>query len=292
MSRQQARKSERSAVASCCECCYAAFTKLQEVKMKSTALLVLLIVSTALPAAAQGTIPVVGQKFRFDFGKYAFRLYFRSDSDLVITGLIDNQEGNSQTVSTHMTEIRPDVYIVTWQEKSGTTVTDVQDFARGIVYANITEPGNHFEHWIGKIIPLHQSEEHSVSSGGEASTSRNEAVIKRLLDEAFNKKDTSAVSRLVRKDYIQHNPNFATGRGALLRVIASLAKNAPDTKWELKRIWVVGNYVITQSLYRFSKTGKGYAAVDIFRMQNGKAAEHWDVVQKIPDKSANNNTMF
>ncbi len=119
-------------------------------------LIVLIASLLATPTFAQGhhTIQVIGHTFKFDFGEYAFQLHFKNDTLLTLALLRGTKPGPEQTVVISKTRIRPNVYMVTWQEKSGTTVTDVQDFGRGIVYANITEPGNHFEHWIGKITPL------------------------------------------------------------------------------------------------------------------------------------------
>jgi predicted SnoaL-like aldol condensation-catalyzing enzyme len=40
------------------------------------------------------------------------------------------------------------------------------------------------------------------------------------------------------------------------------------------------------------ESGRGWAVVDIFRLEKGRIVEHWDVVQDVPEKSANDNTMF
>lgn len=110
----------------------------------------------AVPSFAQEhhQVPVVGHTFKFDFGKYSFELDFKSDTLLTIALLKGSEPGPAERVRISRTEIRPNVYMVTWQERSGTTVTDVQDFSKGIVYANVTEPGGHFEHWKGKITEL------------------------------------------------------------------------------------------------------------------------------------------
>jgi len=90
--------------------------------------------------------------------------------------------------------------------------------------------------------------------------------------------------------YIQHDPNMPTGRKGFMEGIPAFYKMFPDLKWELKNIWADGDYVIAHSLYRFAKSGN--SVVDIFRMKDGNADEHWDVSQEIPDKIAHGNGMF
>lgn len=67
-------------------------------------------------------------------------------------------------------------------------------------------------------------------------------------------------------------------------------KDAPKEKVDLQRIAADGDLVY---LHVRSKMGnKTVAVVDIFRIENGKIAEHWDVIQEVPEKSANPHPMF
>jgi predicted SnoaL-like aldol condensation-catalyzing enzyme len=116
--------------------------------------------------------------------------------------------------------------------------------------------------------------------------------VEKLLDTAFNKKDLNAAAGMLTDEYIQHNPGVETGKAGFLKSIPGFYKMYPDMKWELKHIYTDGDFVIVHSLYMFTKKGSGTAAVDIFRIKDGKADEHWDVLQQVPDKSANKNTMF
>jgi len=92
--------------------------------------------------------------------------------------------------------------------------------------------------------------------------------------------------------YIQHNPLAADGPEGLRDFLDYLKKNFPQSKSEIKRVMVDGDYVILR-VHAIRQPGdRGSAIVDIFRVEDNKIQEHWDSVQPIPEKSMNNNTMF
>jgi predicted SnoaL-like aldol condensation-catalyzing enzyme len=53
-----------------------------------------------------------------------------------------------------------------------------------------------------------------------------------------------------------------------------------------------GNLVVTHDLVKTSPEDRSMAGVDIFRLRNDKIVEHWDVRQPVPERAANDNTMF
>jgi predicted SnoaL-like aldol condensation-catalyzing enzyme len=61
---------------------------------------------------------------------------------------------------------------------------------------------------------------------------------------------------------------------------------------EIKRIIAEGDYVVLHSHLILKPGDRGSAVVEIFRLENGKIVEHWDVAQEVPETSANNNTLF
>jgi predicted SnoaL-like aldol condensation-catalyzing enzyme len=50
--------------------------------------------------------------------------------------------------------------------------------------------------------------------------------------------------------------------------------------------------VVTHSLHKTSPEDRGTAAADIFRLEEGKVVEHWDVLQPVPESAANDHPMF
>ncbi len=108
----------------------------------------------------------------------------------------------------------------------------------------------------------------------------------------INQKDFEATSKYVGSRYIQHNPMGADNLEGIKNFIQFLREKMPDAHWEMKRVFADGDYVITHGHFVSKPGDRGMAVMDIFRLENGKVVEHWDVGQPIPEKSMNTNTMF
>jgi predicted SnoaL-like aldol condensation-catalyzing enzyme len=114
-----------------------------------------------------------------------------------------------------------------------------------------------------------------------------------FLDMVFNqKKVKEGFDTYVGDKYIQHNPIAADGKEAAVEVLGEALQALPGWTYEIKHAYVDGDYAIIHSHVRMKPEDRGMAVVDIFRFEKGKVVEHWDVVQPIPEKSANDNTMF
>jgi predicted SnoaL-like aldol condensation-catalyzing enzyme len=113
-------------------------------------------------------------------------------------------------------------------------------------------------------------------------------AIRTLYEKVFNEGRADVLSGLIAGPYIQHNPLFPDGPDPLMGYL----KQAGGLPCEVKRLAIDGNLAFVHVRYP-DWAGKEHAAVDIFRFNDeGKIVEHWDVLQPVPDTSANNNTMF
>jgi len=129
----------------------------------------------------------------------------------------------------------------------------------------------------------------------EAGISKNSKAQKAVafLDMVFNqKKVKEGFDKYVGDKYIQHNPIAPDGKEAAVEILGKALQALPGWTYEIKHAYVDGDIVIVHSHVRMKADDRGMAVVDIFRFEKGKVVEHWDVVQPIPEKSANNNTMF
>jgi predicted SnoaL-like aldol condensation-catalyzing enzyme len=112
----------------------------------------------------------------------------------------------------------------------------------------------------------------------------------------IEKKVRLAFETYVAPGYIQHNPYAATGRDAAIAFLEKFVADNPGQKTDIRRIIADGDLVAVHS-HGWSESGdeaakRGFAVVDIFRVENCKVAEHWDVLSPVPATAANTNTMF
>jgi predicted SnoaL-like aldol condensation-catalyzing enzyme len=111
-------------------------------------------------------------------------------------------------------------------------------------------------------------------------------------EKGLNQKDFEAAAKHFGPRYIQHNPGAPDGIEGFKAFIAMRKEKFPNARSEIKRVFAEGDFVILH-VHGVREPGeRGVAIVDIFRLENGKIVEHWDVVQPIPEKPANNNGMF
>jgi predicted SnoaL-like aldol condensation-catalyzing enzyme len=125
-----------------------------------------------------------------------------------------------------------------------------------------------------------------------AQLERNKKVVLEFYQKGLNDKDGEAAAKHFGSRYIQHNPLAADGVEGFKAFVKFLKEKFPNSRSEIKRVFADGNFVILH-VHSVREPGtRGAAIVDIFRLEDGKIVEHWDVIQPIPDKAANTNGMF
>jgi predicted SnoaL-like aldol condensation-catalyzing enzyme len=132
----------------------------------------------------------------------------------------------------------------------------------------------------------------TAGAAGAQQQEANKKIVVDFYDKALNQKDFEAASKYLGSRYTQHNPNAPDGPEGLKTFLQFLKEKFPNSRSEIKRVFADGDYVIVH-VHAVREPGtRGNAIIDIFKLENGKVVEHWDVVQPIPEKAANTNGMF
>ena len=132
----------------------------------------------------------------------------------------------------------------------------------------------------------------SVQGAETAQEKANKQNVVEFYNKALNDKDFAAASKYLGARYTQHNPVAADGPEGLKGFIQFLRDKFPQSHSEIKRVFADGDYVIVH-VHAIREPGtRGRAIIDIFKLENGKVVEHWDVAQDVPEKAANSNGMF
>ena len=211
----------------------------------------------------------VGQEMDVTYSAFAVHLTLHSEKRMTFE-IKDGPYAHAETVAIEVVPLGNGVFAVSWQEDSGATVVNIQDFDRDVVHSFVTLPGGDFLRLTGPITVTrpadHASNDRPV---------RNKALVLEAMTALFQRREADAVERYYAPNYVQHNPNIPQGRDALTAIVAELSVD----------VWYEpGMIVAERDLVAIHGRIAGWGpvpqvVVDLFRVENGLLAEHWDVLQ-------------
>ena len=126
----------------------------------------------------------------------------------------------------------------------------------------------------------------------ESLTTFNRRIVYDFAEIFYSMKEVrKAFMKYVAVDYIQHNPHIPDGRDAAIEALEQKF-SSPEARFDIKRILVDHDLAAIHLHGQLSRDSPGGAVVDLFRLENEKIVEHWDVLQPVPVHTANKHPMF
>jgi predicted SnoaL-like aldol condensation-catalyzing enzyme len=120
----------------------------------------------------------------------------------------------------------------------------------------------------------------------------NKKLVLDFYEEIIGRKDFEAARKYMGATYRQHAPYATDGHEGLRAFVEWFRTNCPNHRYEVVRVLAEGDFVMLHLHGMGGPNTHGESVVDIFRVEDGKVVEHWDIIQPIPENAVNTNSMF
>jgi len=122
----------------------------------------------------------------------------------------------------------------------------------------------------------------ALSPARAADCEANKELYRHYIEELWNKRDQSAVERYLAPNYVEHNKNLPPGRDGRWGFVSKVFTAFPDYHAEIQEVVAEGDRVVARVQWTGTHNKLVFSTADFFRFENGKIAEHWDVVNVLP----------
>jgi predicted SnoaL-like aldol condensation-catalyzing enzyme len=162
------------------------------------------------------------------------------------------------------------------------------------------DDGKIVDHWantqnsVEETVSVHTMLDGSTQIKDLDKTAENKTLLKELVEDVFIVRDYNKMSSFFDDDnYIQHNPRFVDGLSGLVKGLEEMAKKGMEMKF-IKNYMILGEGNFVSSVNEGFYNGEHVSFFDIFRIENSKFVEHWDVIEPIvpSEKWKNQNGKF
>jgi predicted SnoaL-like aldol condensation-catalyzing enzyme len=211
----------------------------------------------------------VGMEMEVSFPGFQVSLTLLSTTQLEFR-IVEGPFARNEVVDIDIVPLGNGLFAVSWQEQDGATVASVHDYDRGLVHSCATLPGGRLLRMTGTLAITTPAR-----AGLDERPWRNKELVLEAMTGLFQRHDASVLERLYSEDYIQHNPGIRQGREALAALVASMPD---DVHYEPGRMIAEGDLVAIHGRIR-GWSDVPQVVVDLFRIEGGQLAEHWDVLQ-------------
>jgi len=121
----------------------------------------------------------------------------------------------------------------------------------------------------------------------------NKEIVIRFTEEVFNQRKLDLIPLYMRDDYRQHNPTVAQGREGFIEFAKRFTRMFPDVNLQIKHIYEDGDTVICHNLAVLKPGEIENIVFDVYRLQDGQLAEHWDCIQRLtPEQIAAKEQLY